>query len=164
MALYIADNGEYAKMKEPAQTLARPENKGVIDHTSGSVKPWELDAELMQLKMAEMMVSRLGTPSVINKKFIVRYGIFTALNHTPTNPTGLDCSLRIKVYEKVAAQSINEDGKYFERYWAYMMKPKYIINAGAPMQGQPQEEKQSIAGRIWGFMTGRKKNEQQVQQ
>jgi hypothetical protein len=175
MDFHCTDSKWDGKMTEVKQ-LARPENKGVVDRKGGPVEPWQLDPELAQLKLAELMIEKLGTPSIINKKFIVRYGIWTALNHRdpvydnntgilldPGNPTGIDCTLRLKVYEKVAAQSINENGEYFRSYWAFMMKPKYIIqgNVGQPIE---QEEKQSLIGRAIGWFTGgNKKNAQQQQ-
>jgi hypothetical protein len=140
--------------KEIAVQLQRPENKGAIEN-KGTVKPYELDAELAQLKMAELMIQQLPRPSKVSKAFIVRKGIFESLNHTEQNQTGYDCSLRLELYNQFALQSINEEGIYFERFWAFMMKPKYIIN-GMQM-GQPEEEKQSVIGRAIGWIRGKPK-------
>jgi hypothetical protein len=144
--------------KEISVQLQRPENKGAVENKA-AVKPYELDAELAQLKMAEMMIHQLPRPSKVSKAFIVRKGIFESINHTEQNQTGYDCSLRLALYEQFALQSINEDGIYFERFWAFMMKPKYIIN-GMQM-GQPEEEKQSIIGRAIGWFRGKPKEPQQ---
>jgi len=140
-------------IKEPPRALTRPENRGAVENKS-SVKPYELDAELAQLKMADLMIQRLPTPSKVNKAFIARMAIWQALNNTEDNPTGYDCSMRIKLYEKYALQTVNEDGMYFERFWAFMMKPKYIING--MQQGQP-EEKESLIGRAVGWLRGKPK-------
>lgn len=147
-------------LKEVPVTLTRPENKGVSDRAAGNLKPWELDPELAQLKIAELMIGKMGTPSILEKPFAVRYAIFNALNHDIENPTGYDTSLRLAVYRQYASQSINQDGIYFKNFWAYMMRPKYVIQGGN-MIGQPAEEKQSIIGRAIGWFTGKGKTEQQ---
>lgn len=141
--------------KEIAVQLQRPENKGATEN-KGVVKPYELDAELAQLKMAELMIQQLPRPSKVSKAFIVRKSIFESLNHTEKNHTGYDCSLRLNLYDQVSLESINEEGIYFERFWAFMMKPKYIIN-GMQM-GQPEEEKQSIISRAIGWLRGKQNN------
>jgi hypothetical protein len=144
------------KTKEVA-VLQRPENKGAVENKS-VVKPYELDAELAQLKLAELMIQRLPVPSKVNKAFIARRAIWGALNHTDENPTGYDCSMRIKLYDTFALQSVNEEGMYFERFWAFMMKPKYIING---MQQGQIEEKESIIGRAIGWFRGKPKEQTQ---
>jgi hypothetical protein len=145
------------KTKETAVQLQRPENRGAVEN-KGVVKPYELDAELAQLKLAELMIQRLPVPSKVNKAFIARRAIWGALNHTEENPTGYDCSMRIKLYDTFALQSVNEEGMYFERFWAFMMKPKYIINGMAQMQ---PEEKESIIGRAVGWLRGKPKEQTQ---
>ena len=128
---------------------------------SAGVKPWELDPELAASKLAERLIDKLGTPSVISKPFAVRYGMYHALNNTGDNQTGYDNSLRLHIYEKVAAQSVNIDGEYFRSVFAYLMKPKYILQGGQMMPGQFQEEqKESVIGRVINWFRGGKKNEQ----
>jgi len=161
-----------------AVALPRPENKGLSNQQNGNLKPWELDPELAQIKIAEKMMDRFPRPSILTKEFVVRYGMFKAINHIdpvlnygpdgklvgiiPGNPTGYDCSLRMRVYDNVSAESVNVEGQLFHNFWAYMNKPKMIIN-GLPF-GQPEEEKQSIFGKILGWATGKgKKNEQNQQ-
>ncbi len=137
----------------------RPINKSVKDLGGISgFRPDQLDAELASAAMATEMVKRLGTPAIISKKFIVYSGIWQALNHTKENPTGYDSSLRIAVYNKVAALSVNVDGKYFDSFWQYMMKPKYILT-GTPMQGQFEEQKPSIFERVGNWIRGVKGSE-----
>jgi hypothetical protein len=145
------------RTKEVAVQLQRPENKGAVEN-KGVVKPYELDAELAQLKLAELMIGRLPCPSKVNKAFIARKAIWEALNDTDGNQTGYDCSIRIRLYDQFALQSVNEEGMYFERFWAFMMKPKYIING--MQQGQP-EEKESLIGRAVGWFRGKPKEPQQ---
>jgi hypothetical protein len=145
------------KTKETAVQLQRPENRGVVEN-KGVVKPYELDAELAQLKLAELMIGRLPCPSKVNKAFIARKAIWEALNNTQENQTGYDCSIRIRLYDQFALQSVNEEGMYFERFWAFMMKPKYIINGMAQMQ---PEEKESIIGRAVGWLRGKPKEQTQ---
>jgi hypothetical protein len=145
------------KTKEVAVQLQRPENRGAVEN-KGVVKPYELDAELAQLKLAELMIGRLPCPSKVNKAFIARKAIWEALNDTQENQTGYDCSIRIRLYDQFALQSVNEEGMYFERFWAFMMKPKYIING---MQQGMTEEKESIIGRAIGWFRGKPKEQTQ---
>jgi hypothetical protein len=145
------------KIKETAVQLQRPENRGAVEN-KGVVKPYELDAELAQLKLAELMIGRLPCPSKVNKAFIARKAIWEALNDTQENQTGYDCSIRIRLYDQFALQSVNEEGMYFERFWAFMMKPKYIING---MQQGQIEEKESIIGRAIGWFRGKPKEQTQ---
>lgn len=160
--------------KDNNKIATRPASPSTTERAGSGLRPYELDPELAQIRLAEIMIGKLGTPAVVSKPFVVRYGIFHALNHTlplfrdidgqlkmvdPGNETGYDCSLRLHVYRQVAAQSVNVDGAYFNDFWAYLMKPKYIING---MNGQPNQfddEKESIAGRIMGFFRGGKKND-----
>jgi hypothetical protein len=153
----ITKSPQVPKTKETAVQLQRPENRGAVEN-KGVVKPYELDAELAQLKLAELMIGRLPCPSKVNKAFIARKAIWEALNNTQENQTGYDCSIRIRLYDQFALQSVNEEGMYFERFWAFMMKPKYIING--MQQGQP-EEKESLIGRAVGWFRGKPKEPSQ---
>jgi hypothetical protein len=124
-------------------------------------RPDQVDPELANLAMAKILVEKMGSPSILNKNFVVRYGIFNAINHTSDNKTGYDASLRLAVYREVAAQSVNIDGVYFEKVWAFLMKPKYIINGMNGMPNQFDQEKgESIVGRFVNWIRGGKKNEQ----
>jgi hypothetical protein len=169
------------------EVATRPPPPGTTQLNGGQYKPEQLDPELANLAMARMLVEKSGTPSILTKKQIVRYGIFNALNHVPPkyrqisdeykdaegihpaeyeviskgNPTGYDSSLRLSVYREVAAQSINEGGKYFEKAWAFLMKPKYVINGMTMGPGmQDEEKKESLAGRFMNWWRGGGKNEQ----
>ena len=154
--------------KQPEQQSAamRPASPGIVDRGASGVKPWELDPDLAAAKLAENLINKLGTPSIISKKFAVRYGIFHALNHQRGfNETGYDSSIRLAVYRQVAAQSVNVDGEYFRNTFALLMKPKYILQGGVMMPGQFQEEqKESIFGKIVNWFRGGKKNESAQQQ
>lgn len=128
-------------------------------------RPDQVDPELANLAMAKLLVEKMGTPSILNKNFVVRYGIFNAINHSPENPTGYDSSLRLAVYREVSSQSVNIDGVYFEKVWAFLMKPKYIINGMNGMPNQFDQEKgESIVGRFVNWIRGGKKNEQSANQ
>lgn len=156
------------------QLTARPQSPTPQDRNGNGVRPYELDPELAQIKIAEILIGKMGTPAVISRPFVVRYGLFHALNHvheeydtrdghriTAENKTGYDASLRLHVYREVAAQSVNIDGRYFNNVWAYLMKPKYIIQGmnGMPTQFE-DDQRESIAGRIINWFRGGKKNEQ----
>jgi len=162
-------------VKDPGtQLAARPQSPTPQDRNGNGVRPYELDPELAQIKIAEILIGKMGTPAVISRPFVVRYGLFHALNHVDPeydtrdghrisagNSTGYDASLRLHVYREVAAQSVNIDGRYFNNVWAYLMKPKYIIQGmnGMPTQFE-DDKKESIAGRIMNWFRGGKKNEQ----
>jgi len=156
------------------QLAARPQSPTPQERNGNGVRPYELDPELAQIKIAEILIGKMGTPAVISRPFVVRYGLFHALNHvypvydtrdghqiSVGNSTGYDASLRLHVYREVAAQSVNIDGRYFNNVWAYLMKPKYIIQGmnGMPTQFE-DDKKESIAGRIMNWFRGGKKNEQ----
>jgi hypothetical protein len=163
--------------EEPKKEIAiRPPSPGATQTNGGQWRPEQLDPELANLAMAKLLVEKMGTPSIVNKQFIVRKAIFKALNHIPKqyekidadtfividkgNPTGYDSSLRLAVYNEAERGSVNIDGQYFEKAWAFLMKPKYIINAAAGQPGQFEEEKgESIAGRIMNWFKGGKKDE-----
>lgn len=160
--------------KEIVPQLQRPENRGITERSGGAVQPWQLDPELAQIEIARIMIQKLGRPSRINKEFIARKALFKAINHRDPiiedgkvvdwgNPTGLDFSMWIDFYEKYEQGSVNEDGVYFNNFWAYMMKPKYIIQGGGIGQMMPEEQKESIIGRIANWFRGGKKNDQPQQ-
>lgn len=161
--------------KQDVKIAPRPASPNPADRNGSGIQPYQLDPELAQIKLAEIMISKLGTPSDVSAPFIVRHAIFKSLNHRPPlyrelngevvlvdpgNPTGYDCSLRLDVYRHAEAGSVNKDGHYFNNFWAYLMKPKYIING---MSGQPnpweKEEGESIFGRVVNWFRGGKKTE-----
>lgn len=175
------------KEEPKKEIVVRPPSPGITNQNGGQWKPEQLDPELANIAMAERFVQKLGTPSIINKKFNIRKAIALTLNHVPEtvrivsdayedtegvfhptvvevinkgNPTGIDCSLRVNLYEAWERGSVNEGGIFFTSFWAYLNKPKYIINGIGGMGGLPQEEeKESLAGKIAGWFKGGKKND-----
>jgi hypothetical protein len=170
---------------ERKEVAARPSSPGITAKTIEQWKPAELDPELANLAMAKLLVEKLGTPSRIKKEFIVRKAIFTALNHIPAtyqeiapvceneegykgpaiwneinkgNPTGYDSSLRLEVYRQAELGSVNENGIYFDRVWAFLMKPKYILSGMAGMPVQEEEKGESLFGRAVNWLRGGKKD------
>jgi len=163
------------KEPEKKEIAIRPPSPGLQSNNSGQWRPEQLDPELANIAMAKLLVEKMGTPSIVNKKFIVRKAIFRALNHipkkydkisddvfalvSPGNPTGYDSTLRLLVYDYSEAGSVNIDGQYFEKAWQFLMKPKYVISGALGMPGQFEEDKgESIAGRIMGWLRGGKKD------
>ena len=75
------------------------------------------------------------------------------MNHTEDNKTYMDTKLLTELMDRVSEKSVNVDGKYFQNLFAYLMKPKYII------QGMPQttmeEQKPGLLSRLWSGITGR---------
>lgn len=72
----------------------------------------------------------------------------------PGNRTGYDCSLRIAIYNNVAKNSVNIDGKYFMSIWQYLMKPKYTIIQPGQMPTNSFDEQPTLGRRIWNKLTG----------
>jgi hypothetical protein len=133
--------------------ISRPAAAGGSLNGGKNLSPSDVNADLKNLEMTEGLTKALGIPSVVSKPFVVRYGIFSGLNHTPTNKTGYDCSMRLAVYENVGRNSVNINGAYFEKFWAYLMKPKYVIQ-GMPGQTGFEDEKESWLDKIRGWVQG----------
>lgn len=174
---------EPVERKEIAQ---RPAPPGITNKTIERWNPADLNPELANLAMAKLLVEKMGTPSRISPAFNVRKSMFKALNHIPGeyreispacqnengmwgpaileeickgNPTGYDSSLRLAVYENWERGSVNEAGIYFDRVWAFLMKPKYILSGMAGMPMQEEEQGESLIGRAVNWFRGGKKNE-----
>lgn len=150
-----------SKEQQQKIEVIRPELPGKENKSAGTTRPYEWDPELAQLKIVEMMVNRLPLPTIVSKPYVVRYGIYSALNSTKDNYTGYDCSDRLRVYEKVGAESINVLGEYFRSFWAWANKPKYVLMGNAGMPGQFEEKKEGIVSRIINWL--RPGNKQQPQ-
>jgi hypothetical protein len=133
--------------------ISRPAAPGGKSNGSKDLTPSDVNADLKNLEMTEALVRSLGTPSVVSKPFVVRYGIFAGLNHTKANKTGYDCSIRLAVYENVGRNSVNINGMYFEKFWAYLMKPKYVIQ-GMPSQTGFEDEKEGMIDRLRSWIQG----------
>lgn len=160
--------------KQEIKIAARPPSPNPADRSGSGIRPYELDPELAQIRLAEIMIGKMGTPSDISAPFVVRHAIFKSLNHRPPtyryidgqellvdlgNNTGYDCSLRLEVYRHAESGSINKDGHYFNNFWAYLMKPKYIINGMAGQQNPwEKEEGESVVGRVVNWLRGGKKD------
>lgn len=156
--------------------IERPGAPGSSQVQASKYRPDQLDADLAAAEMAREVVHKLDSPSIISKKFAVRYGLFKALNHSPRtviidkrtgesvildpgNETGYDCRSRLAVYDSVSHKSVNIDGAYFDRLWSYLMKPKFIIQGGS-MMGVPgsgfEKEEPGFFSKIIGFIFGKK--------
>jgi hypothetical protein len=147
------------KMVDETAIIRRPSSPGVSDIQHQGYSPDQLNPDLAAAAMAREIVAKLPKPAIISKLFAVRQGIFTALNNSPTNLTGYDCSVRLLVYDAVAETSVNIEGKYFNSLWAYLMKPKYIIQGMPQQMGGFEEEKPGILSRVVGWFRGGNKQE-----
>jgi hypothetical protein len=127
------------------------------DNQTERLEPYQIDPEMAKAKIAGDTIKLLGRPSVVSKKFVVRHGIFKGLNHAKDNPTGYDCSLRVAIYDNVADQSVNVDGKLFEKVFTYFSTPKIVMQGLPYGPGGFEEEKESALGRFVGWVTGKKK-------
>jgi len=129
-------------------------------HT-GIYKPDELNADLASASLVKELVNKLPTPAIDTRKFTIIHGLMKSLNHSTSNPTYIDTSNLINLMDAVSEKSVNVDGKYFETLFAYLMKPKYIIQ-GMPQGTASEEKKPGIIQRILGI--GKKDNQQGQQQ
>jgi hypothetical protein len=129
-------------------------------HT-GIYKPDELNADLASATLVKDLVNKLPTPAIDTRKFTIIHGLMKSLNHSESNPTYIDTSNLIRLMDAVSEKSVNVDGKYFETLFAYLMKPKYIIQ-GMPQGTASEEKKPGIIQRILGI--GKKDNQQGQQQ
>lgn len=135
--------------------ITRPQSPSVADKQTTGFRPDELNPDLAAATMARDLVAKLPNPAIVSKKFAVYQGIWTALNNSETNPTGYDCSMRLAVYASVAETSVNVDGAYFKNLWAYLMRPKMIIQGLGGAQSPFEEEQPGLVSRLWGRLTGR---------
>jgi hypothetical protein len=146
-------------MPEEITTIPRPKSPSAIDTKQSGLTPADYNPELAAAQLVREVVARFPQPAIISKEFAVYQGIWKALNDTPENHTGYDCKLRLMVYEEVSRMSVNVDGFYPKNLWAYLMKPKYIIQ-GMPMQGSNfEEDKPGFLSRLWSGITGGGKKE-----
>jgi hypothetical protein len=76
----------------------------------------------------------------------------------PGNRTGYDCSLRIAIYNNVAKNSVNIDGKYFLSIWQYLMKPKYTIVQPGSQPSNSFDDQPSLGRRLLNKLTGASNN------
>lgn len=141
------------------EELKRPASPKASDKKDPAREPWEVNPELAKAKQAGDLIEKMGMPSIVSKKFVVRHGIFKGLNHSEYNPTGYDCSLRVAIYDNVEQKSVNIDGKSFEKIFAYLMQPKYVIQGMPTGPGGFEQQGESVGARILGFFTGRKAND-----
>ena len=125
-----------------------PESPSAAKVDSGEWAPWDTHPDMAAARLANQTVENLGTPSIVNNTFAARYAIFSALNHSPANKTGYDCTLRLAVYKAYERNTVNILGVYFHQFWAYLMKPKYVIQGLANSPGE--EDKPGILDRLLG--------------
>lgn len=132
---------------------ARPESPGSNTIKAQQINPAELDPDLQALSMAKELLGKLDAPSDITKEFAVRKALFESINHSESNPTGYDASLRIAVYSKYEKSSLNIQAKLFNSFMAFLMKPKMIIQ-GLP-SGAKEDNEPGFFSRMMDRLRGR---------
>ena len=132
---------------------ARPDSPGSNTIRTTGTNPADLDPDLAAMDMIKEMLKGMDPPSDITQVFAARKAIFTAINHTPENPTGYNASLRIRVYSTYERASLNISAKLFNSFMAFLMKPKMIIQ-GIPTNPQGAQEP-GFFGRLINRVTGK---------
>jgi len=128
------------KSQEPETKIAIPPAPSSTHKDVNAWRPDQVDPELANLAMAKLLMDQMGVPSKISPVFNVRRALLEAINHSATNRTGINCSIRLMLYRAYELGTVNENGVYFDRIWAYLMKPKYILSGYA---GMPEEKEES---------------------
>lgn len=131
------------------------------EDTAGSShwKPYEVDSDLASAHLAEEMMKKMGSPGIVSKPFVVWQGLWEGLNHSDSNKTYYDSSIRCSIYRGVFHNSVNINGSLFERFWQYMMKPKMVVQGLPGQQTFTEENKESLWDRTIGRFIGGKKND-----
>jgi hypothetical protein len=129
-----------------------PSKSGRVDI---SLRPEDYNPEMAAASMARDLIFRMGTPTILTQRFVVWHGIVRALNDSEENPTGLDTSLRLAIYDHAAKNSVNVNGQYFFEVWKYLNRPKIIVTQPGMMPGSAMEDEQpSLGRRILNKITG----------
>jgi hypothetical protein len=136
----------------PPKPPASPSSVGFVNTKMQRV---DWDPDMAAADMARDLVSRMGTPTILTQRFVVWHGIVRALNDSDENPTGLDTSLRLEIYDHAAKNSVNVNGQYFFEVWKYLNRPKIIVTQPGMMPGSAMEDEQpSLGRRIINKITG----------
>ena len=144
--------------------IIRQQSPSAAQGVVNQYRPDELNADLAAATLVKDLVAKLPTPAIDTRKFTIIHGLMEAMNHReptaddPGNLTYLDTSRIIKLMDRVSEKSVNSDGKYFNNIFAYLMKPKYIIQ-GMPQTGVQEEPKPGILQRVLGWGKGNKQQE-----
>lgn len=148
--------------------IIRQQSPSASSGAAGQYKPEELNADLAAASLAKDLVNKLPTPAIDTRKFTIIHGLMQSLNHeepqpdgTGGNPTYIDTRALIKLMDQVSEKSVNVDGRYFSTIFAYLMKPKYVIQ-GMPQTTTQEEEKPSTLSKLlpWNW---RKNKSQEAQ-
>jgi hypothetical protein len=136
------------------EEIVRRRSPDVSTGQGNVFRPDELNADLAAASLARDLVAKLPTPAIDTRKFTIIHGLMKSLNHVEgKNNTYIDTSLLVELMDRVSEKSVNVDGKYFQNLFAYLMKPKYIIQGMPPASTEKNEP--GIISRIWGKITGK---------
>lgn len=138
--------------------IIRQQSPSAAQGVMNQYRPDELNADLAAATLAKDLIAKLPTPAIDTRKFTIIHGLMQTMNHKEENRTYLDTSLLVELMDRVSEKSVNSDGKYFNNIFAYLMKPKYIIQ-GMPQAGVPEEQKPGILQRVLGWGKGNKQQE-----
>lgn len=153
-------------MTEEKKTAAMPASPSSTDNNDSSSgwKPYEVDPDLANIKMAGDMMAKMGDPGIVSKLFVVWQGLYDGVNNSATNKTYYDASMRASVYKSVFKNSVNVEGALFHAFWTYMNKPKMIVQGIPGQQTFEEEKKESLIDkgmRLFGFRGGDKNDGKQ---
>lgn len=153
------------------EEIVRRRSPDVSTGQGNAFRPDELNADLAAASLARDLVAKLPTPAIDTRKFTIIHGLMQSLNHRETtyetdgktvkvlgNYTYIDTSLLVGLMDKVSMKSVNVGGELLHSIFAYLMKPKYIIQG---MPSTPVEEKKpGWISRAVGWVTGKGSSEE----
>ena len=129
--------------------------------TESGYKPEDYNPEMAAAGLARDLIKKLPTPAIDTRKFTIIHGLMSSLNHREedkdhnikANHTYIDTSLIVELMDRVSEKSVNVNGELLHSIFAYLMKPKYII------QGMPttpmEENKPGLLARLWAGIRGK---------
>ena len=135
------------------EEIVRRKSADAGSSKDGGIKPEDYNPDMAAASLARDLVNKLPTPAIDTRKFTIIHGLMQSMKHSDENKTYVDTTLIIELMDRVSEKSVNVDGKYFQNLFAYLMKPKYII------QGMPntpmEEQKPGLVSRFFGWVRGK---------
>jgi hypothetical protein len=131
-----------------------PQPPSSANRGTSNLRPEEWNPEFAKAALARVFYTALQPFMIVSKLFVVFFGIWKGLNHSPTNRTGYDCSLRVAIFTNVGMASPNIDGRSFDSIDKYVSSASITVNQLTPSMVGNFEEQPSLGRRILNKFTG----------